>query len=348
MINSLDKKKFNIFVLYIKEGLLKQELNQEEVKIKKIGDVLKIKSFFNILYFFKICSYVKENKINIIHTQDPILYYIGSIAAKITNIKHIRSQPNFISKYERKNAKTLKYLPFEKWTNHFITFNKATKKDLVEVGVKTEKITTIYGYYDLDFGISKEKIKRIKKGLGIDEEKRVICSIGRLAENKGLELYIQMIPIILEKIDNAVFLIIGDGPLKKVLIEMAKKNHVLDKVIFSGNRTDVDDLMKIIDLGVYANEKSAGMGIVPRNGKVLISVNSEIMSEYIVNGKTGFLINEKSPQAFGKEVIRILENEKLMNIMEANTKEFAINRFDGSNNIKIFENVVMKILNESK
>ncbi len=62
MINNIDKSKFEVHVLYIKEGMLMDELT-DEINILKLGSVLSLKSFANIQYIFKIMKYIKKYKI---------------------------------------------------------------------------------------------------------------------------------------------------------------------------------------------------------------------------------------------------------------------------------------------
>jgi hypothetical protein len=53
MINYIDKTKFEVHVLYVLEGMLMDELT-DNIKISKLGSVLKLKSMVNFKYS-KIC-----------------------------------------------------------------------------------------------------------------------------------------------------------------------------------------------------------------------------------------------------------------------------------------------------
>jgi len=42
MVNLIDKEKFNIHIIYIKEGVFKQEITDSKVTFFKIGNILKL------------------------------------------------------------------------------------------------------------------------------------------------------------------------------------------------------------------------------------------------------------------------------------------------------------------
>ena len=95
MINNIDKSKFKVHVLYVNEGLLMEELT-DDITISKLGSVLKLKSLVNVKYTMKTMKYIKQNNIEIVHTIDSILYFIGAIASHLINIIRIYTYIKFI------------------------------------------------------------------------------------------------------------------------------------------------------------------------------------------------------------------------------------------------------------
>jgi 1,2-diacylglycerol 3-alpha-glucosyltransferase len=64
--------------------------------------------------------------------------------------------------------------------------------------------------------------------------------VGRLDKEKHIDDLIKALPIVLEEID-AQFVIVGSGKLRAQLVELAKREHVLTNVVFTGFIPD-DDL----------------------------------------------------------------------------------------------------------
>ncbi len=344
MINNINKEKFNVHVLYINEGILMNDLT-DEITISKLGSVLKLNSLVNVNYIIKTMKYITQNNIKIVHTIDPVLYMVGATAAHFTNIKHVRLQPNFIRKHEKLNCRTLKITPFEKWTDMFITYQYASAKDLNLAGVKKEKIVTIHGFSRPEELLYFNDIRDIRTELNIPKGNKIILAMHRMVENKGYETFIDMIPFIINDYPNVTFLLVGDGPLRHSYEDKVKELGVSKYVIFTGFRKDLANIIKQIDFGVYPLADTSAMGAVIRAGKVLITKKNSSMDEYIVDGKTGYLVPEDNAKVYAKYALKLLCNPKLLLKMEENQRNHVINNFDGIKNMRKLESIFISLCN---
>ena len=346
MINYIDKTKFEVHVLYVLEGMLMDELT-DNIKISKLGSVLKLKSMVNFKYILKIVKYVKQNNIEIIHTIDSVLYVVGSTAAHFTNIKHIRTQPNFIRRHEKLNSKTLKITPFEKWTDKFITYNYASAEDLKLAGVEKEKIETIYGFNGHDEFLNYEPISNIKEEFTIPNNNKIIIAMHRMVPNKGYETFIDMIPHIIKEFDKVTFLLVGDGPLRKEFENRVQNLGVSEYVRFTGFQKNIANIVKQIDFGVYPLADTAAMGAVIRAGKVLITKKDSSMDEYIIHGETGYLVPEDKPETYAEYALKLLKDSQLLAEMESNQFKFIYDKFNGRKNMEKLEKIFLNLCGKS-
>lgn len=348
MINKIDKDKFNVHVLYVKEGMLMEDLKLHKIFISKLGSKLKLKSLINIKYIYKTVKYIMENDIDVIHTIDPVLYIVGATSAKLANVKHVRTQPNFIRRHEKLNSRTLKLLPFERWTNMFITYQYGSAKDLELAGVDKDKIEVIRGFSTLEEFMFFNNIKDIRKEFGIPIENKIILAMHRMVEKKGYETFIDMIPFVIKEYSNVTFLLVGDGPLRDSLEERVKSLGVDKYVRFTGFRKDIANIIKQIDFGVYPLADTAAMVTVIRAGKVLITKRNSSMDEYIVDGMTGYLVKDDKPETYAEYVLMLLKDDTLLKELEKNQKEFVIKNFDGNKNVKKLENIFISLCKSNK
>lgn len=91
----------------------------------------------------------------------------------------------------------------------------------------------------------------IKKDLGISKDTFIVTHIGRFLPVKNQEKVIEIFKEIVVKKDNAVLLLIGTGPLKKHCMEFAKLLKVEKKVMFLGERKDVERILAITDVMAF-------------------------------------------------------------------------------------------------
>jgi glycosyltransferase involved in cell wall biosynthesis len=123
-------------------------------------------------------------------------------------------------------------------------------------------------------------------------------SVGRLAVEKGHDTLIRAWRRVVDELPNAKLAIAGLGeqpPLKKIIDELALQNHVY----LLGFRNDVPMLYNAADLAVLA----------PVRACVATDVGG--VSDLVLDGKTGFLVQPRDEPAIAAALIRCLQDADL-------------------------------------
>lgn len=343
LIKNLDKTKFKPIVVY---PLTKKTPDAEE-KYKKLGinlifasmNVLGRSASFievveNILNFIpsliKLIFIIKKEKINIVYTNSSQVVTSG-ISAKICNVKsiyHIRQlivKPKILRKILAKMIDMI--------SDKIICISTPVAHMFWEKGISKEKAIVIFNGVNLErFTIDIDRYK-IRKEFGIENEK-VIGIVGRLDPRKGHIFFINSIPNILEKFPNSKFMVIGDIDnykflwYKKSLMELIEKLNIKDKVIFTGFRADMPEVISSLDCLVLASSREKSPEPF---GRVLIeamAVGTPVVAtdnggavDIILDAITGFLILPKDSSAISKAVISILSNPGLTNSMKGSARK---------------------------
>lgn len=157
---------------------------------------------------------------------------------------------------------------------------------------------------------NQKEITQLKNKIG--NPKKIILFVGRLIKYKGAHYIIKASPEILKKFPNTKFIFIGeDQGNKEYLLELAKKEKIIDKCIFTGKISD-NELYKyyaISNLFILPSARE-GFGIVAI--EAILSGNYPILAnqaglEYILKEIGGKAIKIDS-QAEDKTVRQIEEN----------------------------------------
>lgn len=90
-----------------------------------------------------------------------------------------------------------------------------------------------------------------RKSLGISKETVVIGHVGRFAPPKNHKYLIELFDLVRKRISNMVLLLIGDGELRSQVENQVKDLGLEGKVIFTGQRTDVSQLLQAMDIFVF-------------------------------------------------------------------------------------------------
>jgi rhamnosyl/mannosyltransferase len=156
----------------------------------------------------------------------------------------------------------------------------------------------------------REKVKSIRDKYG----PKIILFVGRLIYYKGVEYLVEA----MKEVD-ATLLLVGEGPLKKDLINLANKMGIKDKIVFVG-RVDDEDLVSyyhacsIFALPSIAN--SEAFGIVQLEamacGKTVINTNLPTGVPYVsLNGETGITVPPRDSSALADALNVLLNNADL-------------------------------------
>ena len=129
-------------------------------------------------------------------------------------------------------------------------YRNKTDFSILKNGIETERFK---------FAKKTREIKR--KEFGIDDSTRLIGTIGRMVKNKNQIRLLGVFNKLISVDDKSVLMIIGEGPLESELKATAKKLKLENRVIFTGPRTDANELMMSMDCFVLPS-LSEGLGIV--------------------------------------------------------------------------------------
>ncbi|MFH1314168.1 MAG: glycosyltransferase [Candidatus Eisenbacteria bacterium] len=195
-----------------------------------------------------------------------------------------------------------------------------TRRSLVDAGVKERKVTTIYNGVDLEDFESVGEGAEIIENLGI-AGKRIILTVARLDTHKGHDVVIRALPLILENIPDAVYVIVGEGEMSLSLHELTCSANVRDRVVFTGllPRTDVLALLKACDVFVMASRiegsSAEGFGIVFLEAGALsrpvVGGRAGGIPDAVEDGVSGLLVDPGDPGEVAAAVTRILTDPEL-------------------------------------
>ena len=327
LAKGIDKKKFNVIVCCLNDkGIFAQEVEKEGIEVIALGK----KGKFDATVLFKLIRVIKKYKIDIVHTHLWTSDFWGRIAAKLAGVPVIISTVHNVDVWKPKVFLLIDRI-LSYFTDKIIAVSNTVKYFYINnAKIPKNKIETIYNGIDVDkFNIKVNRnIKR--RELGLNADTKVLAVIGRLVEQKGHIYFLECFRKLLGKYSDIQGLIVGDGPLRGELEERSKMLGLNGRVIFTGIRNDIPEILKIIDVLVVPSlyeglptiileAMAAGVPVVATN----VGGNSEI----IVNGETGFIVPPKDSSVLAEYIGKILENNNLVESMRVMSRERAIQYF---------------------
>jgi len=213
-----------------------------------------------------------------------------------------------------------------------------TSDQVIKLGAKSENIAVIYPCPNIDHPqISEWKIDEVKEKYGL-KGKKIMITVGRLVPRKGHDLVIQALPYLIKKIPDIIYLIIGQGPNRLALEELVNKNNLRDYVKFLSEvpSETLPALYQVSNVLVMPSRQIGpdveGFGIVYLEAnlfsKPVIGGRSGGISEAVIDGKTGLLVNPNSVEDLTEAINKILTNPSYAERLGMQGMERVINQFD--------------------
>jgi len=279
----------------------------EDNGIEHICLPVHIKSPHSLFLVPKIANILRLKKIDIVHASSRVPAWIGYLTCKLAGVKFVTSCHGFYS--------THFFSRVMGWGELVMVISKTVEKRMIE-----------------DFGVPKEKIRLIYRGLDLekypyypnkyDKEKEtpIIINIGRITPIKGQLEFIKAMERVVNEKNRAEAWIVGgaEGAREFYLNDLkslVKKSGLEKHVKFLGLRPDIQDLLKKADCLVLSSNVPEGFGrvIIEAGAVGTASCASDIggVKEIIDDGTSGLLFPPGDDFKMAGAILKMLSDREL-------------------------------------
>jgi len=341
LINSLDRNRFNPYVILPSVGPMVYELKNRGISFKILyykwwmreEDSPKWKKLarivINFIVFPFICYQIIRWRCDIVYT-NAIVIGVGLFSAiilKKTHIFHIHEFGYAHHKLIFDLGKTASLWLANKFTKYFICVSHSVAEEYSHF-IEKNKIKVIYQSVTIPSKMLNEKTSIVKR------HKFQCVIVGRLFENKGQVDAIKAVSHLINKehLDIGLW-IIGEGnqEYERYLKEIVKKNNVEKFIVFLGYLDNPFPLVKKSDIALICS-KSEGFGRVTVEamllGKPVIGARSGATTELIKDGFNGFLYKFGDFEDLAEKIKLYYKNPSLIEQMGTNAKKWALEQFN--------------------
>lgn len=309
LANSLDYDRFECYVCCL-NVTPDQALQSELTNLSAPPFVIGSKRFYDPRAALALARYIREKQIDIVHTQLTRGDIIGRIVGRLTGRMVVSTLQNIPHQYDRLRAdrRWLLRLTARFCTTRLTAVSKqVTEMFIKEWGIPRRRISTIYNAVPIEQFLS-IPARRIPKSA---DDGPVITTLGRLTRQKAQHLLISAAKIVLEQRPDARFMIVGEGYLLDTLKAQAEALGIADRVIFTGVRRDVANVLAESDIFVLSSlweglPLSAGEAMAAARPAVLTDVGGN--SELVESGVQGFIVPPENIEALAEALLTLINN----------------------------------------
>lgn len=227
--------------------------------IKKYGGrVYKLKSYYQNPYIFikQMVNIIIKNKYDVVHCHmNSAVMLWPLIAAKIAGCKVIIAHAHNSSS-DKGILKTIlhginkRFIPL--FANCFFACSNTAGEWFFSKKIRnSNSYKLIYNSVDFSkFKFNKKIREKVRKEFNISENTVVIGHVGRFNKQKNHDFLIDLFNIYQHKNQNCMLVLVGVGPLYEEILRKSEKLKIKSKILFLGNRNDVNEIMCAMDIFV--------------------------------------------------------------------------------------------------
>lgn len=187
----------------------------------------------------------------------------------------------------------------------FSVLSESTRDDLVGRGISKERVHVVYAGLDLT-------------AYPADPDRPVpapvITYLGQIKKYKGIDLVMEALPAVLERIPKAVYRIIGEGDHRERLEARARELGVAESVEFLGFRGGEEKLRLLRETRalVYTSPKEGwGLSVIEAGalGVPTLASDSPGLRESVRHGETGYLVPHGDVPAIAERLVTLLSDD---------------------------------------
>jgi glycosyltransferase involved in cell wall biosynthesis len=158
-----------------------------------------------------------------------------------------------------------------------------------------------------------------RKEMGIGENHLVVGMVANFNRSvKGVSLFLDAVPKIVQAVPSARFLLLGGGEEEKSLRAKAQSLGIGPYIVFAGFRPDIHRFYAVMDISALTSF-SEGLSITllesMRCGIPVVATRVGGNPELVCDGVTGFLVPPGDVPSFVEKIVKLLQDKELRSRM---------------------------------
>ncbi len=154
-----------------------------------------------------------------------------------------------------------------------------------------------------------ERVEAERARLGLQRGERVVGTVGRLDDQKGITYFLRAAAMVLRQRSDVRFVIAGDGPLQARYEAEARDLGVAARTVFTGFCENVPLLQSVLDVQVFASLwEGTPLTIFEAMAmrRAIVSTTADGLGEVLRHGESALLVPPGDAEALATGVLDLL------------------------------------------
>lgn len=265
LVSHLDRRRFSPIVVAVQgSGPYEKELSQEGITVKVMNRPRRSIILWPVFVWdvlitgWQLYHFLKKEKPLILQTHLPVSEYFGLLIGRWAGIPHLIytfHSSNFLPKRSRKSLRFWARKKLTQILSGRVQRVVAVSKAIAEKVRENLPAPTV-AVQIIPNGIEVARFQNVipqgtlKKELGMDPGDPLITSIGSLSPVKNQIMLLSAAARMIRIYPKMRLILVGEGPLKKSLLDFRERLGLVPYVHFLGLRKDIPEILSETDIFV--------------------------------------------------------------------------------------------------
>lgn len=331
-------------------GLYKNEQNTLIVENADHYDLISSKEgSFSILLIKKLIDLIIKTKPDIVQCNgSDTLKYMIAASFFIPKTPIVYRNISMISEWVSQGVKKQVYRQIFKRVDHVTSVGEEAIQDFIKTFDYPKNKTTV-----IRRGIPIKNVnnvlesQKLRNQLDLQNEDKIVIHIGNFSPEKNHEFLLDVFENIKKEKSSVKLVCVGNGILFDHIKNEISQRKLEDTVFLLGFRKDIPELLSSSNCFVLSSKVEGVPGVILEAGSQYIpSVATNVggVCEVLINGKTGYIIDDFDKNNFEQTLLKIVLNEDLKTKLGANAYKLVEEEFNPLKNAKKFERLYLELI----
>lgn len=295
---------------------------------------------------------VKNKKPDVVQCNgSDTLKYMVAASFFASGVPIIYRNISMISNWVNTRPKKIVYNSIFKKVSHVSAVGDEAAKDFINTfNFPASKVSVIRRGIPINEQTSQEKRLNYRKEWGFTADEMVAVHIGNFSPEKNHEFLFDLFSQLKSEYPNIKLVCVGEGELFDHSRETVANRSLDDNVKFLGFRKDIPEILAAGDCFVLSSLVEGVPGVILEAAvqkKPAVATNVGGVSEVLIDGETGFLVDDFDQKEFKAKLVEVLMNKDLRETMGRNAYKLVLDEFNPAVNAKKFENLYKTLITNS-
>src|SRR5499427_2815249 len=280
---------------------------------------------------WRLARVIRRWQPDVIHAHDAHGVAMASLALSLGSASATNGEPPLV--VSRRVDFHLRGNSFSRWKHRqvdcFIAASEAIRQMLVADGVPGDRTVTVHEGIDVEHARSVPAVN-VHEAFFLPHNAPVVGNVAALVPHKGQRHLIEAAHLVVQRLPDVRFVILGEGELREQLERLVREYHLEKHVLLPGFRTDVLGCIKSFDLFVMSSvTEGLGTSLLDAMAckRPIVATSAGGIPEIVEDGATGLLVPPRDHHAMAQQIVRLLKDAEMRRRMGGAGLERVRSRF---------------------